>query len=290
VANILIRSSGLAAEIALLGAELQSLTDRDGRNYLHDGASFWPGRAPLLFPIVGALKDNRHTVAGTAFELPKHGFARRSAFELVEAAEDHAQFRLVDSEATRQQYPYRFRLDVSFAASGSKLTTTARVINTDSQPIPVAFGFHPAFRWPLPGVSGRTDHVIDLALAESGPLSRIDADGLLARELPAPIEGRRLQLADALFDDDALIFLNLSSRSLRFGPASGASPSLLVEFPAMPHLGIWTKPGGAPFLCIEPWHGYASPNGFSDALTEKPGSLNLAPGEAQTFQMSVELI
>jgi galactose mutarotase-like enzyme len=290
MSHIVIRSPLLTAEISPLGAELQSLSDAAGRHYLHDGASFWPSRAPLLFPIVGAIKDNRHEVDGLAYELPKHGFARQSTFDVIEAAGDHALLRLEDSEATRAQYPYRFRLDVAFVLAGARLTTTATITNTDTRPIPVAFGFHPAFRWPLPGAGERLDQVIDFAMNEPAPIVRIDADGLIARELPSPVIGNRLALTDALFDDDALLFLGLQSRSLRFGPGGGGSPSLKVDFDGMPQLGIWTKPGGAPFLCIEPWAGYASPAGFDGPLTEKPGSMTLAPGEVTVFAMSAELI
>jgi galactose mutarotase-like enzyme len=287
---ISLKSAALAVEIAVLGAELQSLRDADGRDYLHDGSSFWSGRAPLLFPIVGAIKGDRHVVDGTSYTLEKHGFARYSTFEVVETAPDRALFRLEDSEASRAQYPYRFRLDVEFALAGAKLATLATVLNTDNQPIPVAFGFHPAFKWPLPGAGQKRDQVIDFAREEPEPITRIDTEGLIVREESSPVQGRRLHLEDSLFDEDALIFLKANSRSLRYGPASGGSPSLQVDFETMPHLGIWTKPGGAPFLCIEPWSGYASPSNFSGSLMEKPGSLILAPGEAKTFGMSVELV
>ncbi len=287
--NLTIQSGDLAATISPLGAELQSLRDSAGQEYLHDGASFWSGRAPLLFPIVGAIKHDRYAVDGVTYELPKHGFARQSTFAVVETAPDRVLLRLEESEATRVQYPYRFRLDVAFALAGPKLTTTALVTNTDAQPIPVAFGFHPAFRWPLPGAGAKLDQVIDFAEGEPEPVSRIDAEGLIVRDIPSPVTGNRLTLDDALFDDDALIFLKLRSRSLRYGPADGSSPSLKVDFASMPHLGIWTKPGGAPFLCIEPWFGHASPSSFSGPLTEKPGSVNLIPGEARAFEMGVKL-
>ncbi len=273
--NIVLHSPALSVEIAPLGAELQSIRDRAGRDYLHDGSSFWGSRAPLLFPIVGALKNSRHVVDGVAYHLRKHGFARNSLFEAVKASEQRALFRLTDSEATRAEYPYKFVLEASFSLDGAKLTMAAAVTNADTKPIPVAFGFHPAFRWPLPGAGARLDHVIDFAADEPGPLTRIDAEGLVARQLESPVEGRRLALEDRLFEDDALIFLSLNSRSLRFGPAKGGSPALKVDFESMPHLGVWTKPG-APFLCIEPWSGYASPADFSGPLTEKPGSITLA--------------
>jgi galactose mutarotase-like enzyme len=289
MANITIGSTALSAEISPLGAELQSLTDSAGQHYLHDGTSFWPSRAPLLFPIVGAIKHNRHLVDGVAYHLPKHGFARRATFEVVETAADLARLRLEDSDATRAQYPYKFRLDVAFALAGPRLTTTATVTNTDARAIPVAFGFHPAFRWPLPGAGARLDQVIDFAMNEPAPVARLNAEGLIAHEQPSPVVGNRLALTDALFEDDALLFLGLQSRSLRFGPASGGSLSLKVDFAGMPHLGIWTKPG-APLLCIEPWCGHASPVDFDGSLAEKPGSINLAPGDARIYEMSAELI
>jgi galactose mutarotase-like enzyme len=272
-----------------MGAELQSIRDTAGRDYLHDGASFWASRAPLLFPIVGALKDNTHVVDGTAYHLPKHGFARHSLFEAVETSADRARFRLTDSEATRAEYPYKFMLEAEYALTGAKLAMSVTVTNTDTKPIPVAFGFHPAFRWSLPGAGAKLDQVVDFALDEPGPLTGLDTDGLVARELESPVRGRRLTLSDELFEHDALIFLGLKSRSLRFGPANGNSTALKIDFEDMPHLGIWAKPG-APYLCIEPWSGHASPAAFSGPLTEKPGSLNLKPGEAKNFAMNVEVV
>jgi galactose mutarotase-like enzyme len=289
VTNITLHSPALSVEISPTGAELQSIRDRAGRDYLHDGASFWGGRAPLLFPIVGGLKNDSHSVDGAAYHMPRHGFARRSLFEAVEAPADRALFRLADNEATRAEYPYKFMLEASYSLSSAKLTMAATVTNTDAKPVPVAFGFHPAFRWPLPGAGPKLGQVVDFALDEPGALTRLNADGLVARELGSPIKDRRLTLTDALFEHDALIFLGLKSRSLRFGPADGGAPSLKIDFESMPDLGIWTKPG-APFLCIEPWSGYASPAAFSGPLTEKPGSVNLAPGETRAFAMSVELL
>ena len=143
---------------------------------------------------------------------------------------DRARFRLTDSAATRAEYPYKFMLEAEYALTGAKLTTAVTVTNTDTKPIPVAFGFHPAFRWPLPGAGAKLDQVVDFALDEPGPLTRINSDGLIARELESPVKGRRLTLADELFEDDALIFLSLNSRSLRFGPANGGSPALKIDF------------------------------------------------------------
>ena len=173
-------------------------------------------------------------------------------------------------EAIRAGYPYEFRHDAAFSLIDAKLTMAVTVTNADRRPIPVAFGFHPAFTWPLPGAGAKLDQVIDFALDEPGPLTRINADGLMARELATPVKGRMLSLTDELFEDDALIFLSLNRRSLGFGPANRVSRPLRIDFESMPHLGIWTKPGG-PFLCIEPWSGYASVALFLDPCRKSQG-------------------
>lgn len=279
-----IATKTLAAEISPQGAELQSLRF-EGEDLLWNGDdAWWTGRAPLLFPIVGGLKRDRYTHEGADYSLPKHGFARRSTFEVVSHGPQRCHLRLAASAATRAQFPFEFQLDISFAIARDTLAMTAEVGNRGEAPMPVAFGYHPAFLWPLPG-GARAQHRIVFDKDEPAPISRIDSTGLLAREEPTPVRGRELALEDGLFDDDALIFRQPASQSLTYG-APGA-PELHIRWENLPHLGIWTKPGGAPFLCIEPWQGYASPAGFSGPLSEKPGSILVAPGESRRFCMDV---
>jgi galactose mutarotase-like enzyme len=95
-----------------------------------------------------------------------------------------------------------------------------------------------------------------------------------------------LKLRDDLFEDDALIFDRVHSQRLRYGAETG--PYLEIEFPNTPYLGIWTKPG-ANFVCIEPWHGLADPQGFSGDFREKPGVFWVAPGHEKTCTMSIKL-
>ena len=287
-----IASAGLAAEISANGAELMRVRTADGRDLLwHGDSEWWASRAPILFPIVGALKDERYEVDGRAYSLPRHGFARRSRFAVASVAPNAVTFRLEANEATLAAYPYRFRLDVIFSVDGSTLTTTGRVENIDDKPIPVAFGYHPAFLWPLPGAGARAEQVVEFEADEPSPCHRIDKAGLIIfEETVNRIVDRRLALPDDLFDGDALLYLSPNSRSVRFGAANGKGTSLKVDFHGMPHLGIWAKPGGSPFLCIEPWQGYASPADFAGPLTEKPGSVTLAPGAEAAFTMAVSVV
>lgn len=287
---VTISSGELTARINPFGAELWSLTDTLGREYMTDAdPAFWTGHAPLLFPIVGALANDTYRVDGQAFTLPKHGLARRSMFEVVDAGEAHALFRLADSEESRKAYPFAFVLDMAFRLEGKSLRMEARVSNPGEEMMPFSFGFHPAFAWPLPGGAAKGDHAIAFEQGEPQPVRRIDpATGLLLPEpLATPVEGHLLCPDAGLFEGDALIWDRLSSRSLTFGAAGAAQ--LSIAFPDTPMLGIWQKPGAA-YLCIEPWQGIADPLGFAGDFREKPGIIALPPGEARSFRMDVAVL
>jgi galactose mutarotase-like enzyme len=284
-----IRAEGLSAEIDPQGAQLSALRDADGRDLLWSGdPAFWSGRAPLLFPIVGALNGGHYRIDGRSYPLPRHGFARGRAFEVLRAAESAAVFRLAADEASRALYPFDFVLDVEYAVSGAALAVTTWIRNRGATEMLASFGHHPAFLWPLPYGRARAEHRIEFDADEPAAIRRLDADGLLeAGGRPTPVRARRLMLSDDLFKEDVVIFDRLNSRSLVYGAGDG--PRLRVSFPDSPYLGLWTK-AGAPFICIEPWHGVADPAGFAGELRDKPGICAIAPGGEFRTTMAVSLI
>ena len=286
-ATVHIGNGRLTADVALKGAELVCLQDEAGRDLLWNGdPAFWTGRAPILFPIVGRLKDDHLSVDGVSYPMRQHGLARTSLFTLAERDETSCRLRLESDETTRLAYPFDFALDLTYRISEAALTITATVHNPGSVVLPASFGFHPAFRRPLPYGASAQDHVVIFAESEPAPIAVL-AEGLLTdRTKPNPVAGRELALTPHLFDEDALIFLAPASRSLRYGPETGRS--LTVAFDGMPQLGIWSKPG-APFVCLEPWSGYASPAEFSGDIADKPGMTAIAPGDSRSFAMSVSL-
>jgi galactose mutarotase-like enzyme len=225
-------------------------------------------------------------VRGQGYPLLRHGFARTSTFELVEASERRCLWRLRATDETRARYPFAFRLDVAYALDGARLTMRATVANQGSEPMPASFGFHPAFRWPLVSRVARQDHEVRFEKAEPEPIRRL-AGGLLGGREPTPVVGDRLALADALFERDALIFDRLRSRQLTYGAAIGRR--LQLDFPSMPHLGIWSKPG-AGFVCLEPWQGFASPSDFDGELAEKPGVVAIPPQSERVFELAVTVL
>ena len=280
-----ISSSGLTAEIALLGAELVRLRDEAGRDLLWDGdPAFWTGHAPLLFPIVGRLRNDELVADGVSHPMKQHGFARRSLFELVEQADSRCRLRLRSSDETRAVYPFDFNLEAVYAIEGATLAMSVTVSNTGHRNLPFAMGFHPAFRWPLPYGAPRSTHEVSFERDEPASIRQV-VDGLMSSSLlPTPVEGRHLALNDDLFSRDALIFLDVASHALRYGPPNGRA--LRVAYPGMPDLGLWSK-RDAGFLCVEPWAGYASPQAFDEDFSLKPGLTILEPGQAKDFGMTV---
>ncbi len=284
-----IASDQLSAEINAMGAELYALRDAEGQDLQWDGDSaFWTGRAPILFPIVGMLEGGRYRLDGRTYAMPKHGFARRKPFTVIDADSASAVFRLVADAETLAIYPFAFELDLRFAIAGARLDITATVRNRGETPMPASFGFHPALRWPLPYGRPRDAHRILFPEDEPAPIRRITGEGVVKPEsFPTPVRGRDLVLRDDLFVDDAVIFDRLQGQTLRYGAPDG--PQLEVSFPNTPYLGVWTKPG-APYICIEPWHGIADPAGYDGDFRQKPGVFEVAPGAEAKIGMSIAVV
>ena len=296
---VTIANDHLTVTVSDHGAETQSLRDAAGREWLwHGDPAHWSGRAPVLFPIVGACPGGRLTVDGQAVAMARHGFARRSRFARVgQSAEQGAEqgrricrHRLAASDATRALWPFDFCLDVSHALDGPVLRVTAEVHNRDGRTMPFGFGFHPAFLWPLPGAAGRAHRVV-LDNGAAPGLRRIDGDGLLTDvRHPSPFRAGVLDLAPDLAPDlfapGALIFPDGAGCGLRYGVDGG--PGLRLAFEGLPNLALWSPPG-APFLCIEPWHGLAARAAGGADIAGRPFTRHLAPGATARFAYSLRI-
>ena len=268
------------------GAELSSLRDQFGRELLWQGESVWTRRAPILFPIVGQMPSGIITHDGKHYPIGQHGFARDERFEASNQTGTSVLFTLVDSAETREHFPFGFRLQVRYSVAHATLTVQTTVTNTGQAPFSASRGEHPGFAWPLaPGVA-REAHTIEFPQPESFPIRRI-VDGLLvAQSQPTPVEGRVLALNESLFDNDAIIFDRLASRSVRY-TAPGA-PVLSIAFDDFPQLGLWSKAPGQ-FVCIEPWFGMTAPQGFAGEYSEKPHQFTLGPHESRDFTYSITI-
>ena len=283
-----ISSGQISAEIDPHGAQLSSLRDHAARDFLWNGdPAVWTGRAPLLFPIVGTLAGGSYRLGSESYALPRHGFARGKDFAVESADAHRAIFKLSADPSTLRVYPFRFELAVKFEVVARTLSVVTTVRNLGAEDMPASFGYHPAFRWPLPFGAPRASHSIEFDAEEPAPVRRLDAAGLLSpTPHSTPVENRILKLADALFQDDVLIFDQPASRGVSYGAHLG--PRLRIDFPDSRYLGIWTKPG-APFICIEPWQGYSDPQGFSGDFKQKPGIFIVRAGHERGVTMNITI-
>lgn len=285
--RIALSNGTISVEVKRLGAELCSVKDAQGREFLWGAGEAWPRHAPMLFPIIGRTHGDALEFGGQLYPMPSHGFARDLPFELLDQRADSARFALTDSEATWGAFPFPFRLEAAFALRRGTVTLAWTVTNPGETPLPCSIGAHPAFRWPLPGAGTKPAHRLEFEQDEPAPVYRPGKDGLLdptPRELP--LNGRSLGLREELFQEGAFVLLAPASRHLRF-TAPGAT-SVEVAWQGFGQLGIWMKPGGD-FLCVEPWAGHAAWAGFPTDGWSKPGMMLLAPGESRSFLHRITL-
>lgn len=283
MSETLLRSPELTARIAPLGAELQSLATADGRELLWQGdPTWWAGRAPLLFPIVGRAPDDRIRIGAHEAEMRQHGFARRMEWQRVSAETAQCRYRLLADEATRAVYPFAFELTLDYRLDGARLDVDATVTNAGHDAMPFGLGFHPAFNWPLPGAEGA--HEVTLTNGGAPALYRLEGGLLVDHPQPSPFREGRFRPTAADFEEDAMIFLDGAGPGLGFGAPRG--PRLDFSWRNLPNLALWQRPG-APFLCIEPWHGTAARSGASGEIAERPFTTHLPAGASARFGWSV---
>ena len=280
-----LRSEAITATIAAHGAELCSLQNAQGLELLWQAGAAWPRHAPLLFPIVGRLKNDQLQHRGKAYPMTQHGFARDLRFDWAERGPTSCTLTLTDDAATRSRYPFPFRLAVTYSVNKAELEVVLEITNTGDEMLPASIGAHPAFNWPLlPGLE-KEAYELTFSSEERSPIRRLK-DGLLKAEPePTPVRGKVLSLSEKLFAEDAVILDRLASHSVRYAAARG--PSIEIHWEGFRELGIWSKPAGAAFLCIEPWHGLASPLTFDGEFADKPGVMHLAPGEVRTLSYRI---
>jgi galactose mutarotase-like enzyme len=238
----------------------------------------WPRHAPVLFPIVGKLQDDTYSYKGQEYQLPQHGFARDQKFDLLEKTDNSLTFELRENSTTLKHYPFRFVLQIQYLLDNNSVTIRHRVSNPADEDMYFSLGAHPGFNCPLQAGEFFTDYFLEFEKPETLERYLIEK-GLLNGQTEKVLNKKSvLPLRDSLFAKDAIVLKSFASNRLTL--RSNHNPNeVTVSFEGFPYLGIWSKPVGASFLCIEPWHGIASTIGSSTDLTHKEGIKRLAPGK-----------
>ncbi len=285
-------SHGAAAKLDTLGGELTGYL-KDGVQYVWQGdPAFWSGHAPILFPVVGALKNGSILIEGKEFNMPKHGIARKREFMLSSKTEDSTAFSLTANEEGLSMYPFRFDLTVTHRLLENGFATTYTVTNDDSREMPFCIGGHPGFCCPLQDGESFEDYELLFDQAESIKALYTDGGTLLRRDTAVQLiqDGRRIPLRYADFDKDAFILDGLHSRGVRLVHKS-TGKGLYFTFEGFSALGVWTPPmKKAPFLCLEPWAGLPALTDETGHFLDKPYAMVLQPGENRVFSYAMEII
>lgn len=261
------------ATINTLGAELTSFKLKgDGTEYIWQAdPKFWGRHAPILFPIVGRLKDNTYRIKDRTYFMTQHGFARDLPFELISSGDDYFSFGLTSNEETLAKYPFEFELVVSYKLEGTSLQVTYGVRNAGSETMYFSIGAHPGFNWPLrPDQETAEDYVVEFSSPETVDLLLIE-DGLISNEgKPFLKNESSFPLSEDLFAKDALVFQGLQSEKLALRSLK-TDKFVEMEIEGFPYLGIWSQRGSAPFVCFEPWFGLADEVDSDYDFTTKRG-------------------
>lgn len=282
-----IQNDVLKIKAANRGAELKSITAlSDGTEYLFDGdPTWWRYSSPILFPIVGKVRDGIYRAEGKNFALPQHGFARTSDFWLVDATNNALTFALESNAATLKMYPYRFRLELSYELAGNEVKFIWKVTNVDDKTIYFSIGAHPAICCPIAYRENFNDCYLKFNKPEKSARLLLTPNGLSHERIPT-LDGTELDLNYDLFKGDALVFDDLQSDEISVCSRKNHK-SLTVRAKGFPYWGIWTPDcGGAPFICIEPWHGHADYVDFDGEFKDKEGVRALGVGETFVTEMS----
>ncbi|RYY70291.1 MAG: aldose 1-epimerase family protein [Chitinophagaceae bacterium] len=271
------------------GAELVSLFDKSsGTEYLWQGdPAFWNKHSPVLFPIVGTLKDNAYFHKDQRYELSRHGFAREMIFDVVKQEKDRIVFSLYSSSETLEKFPFPFQFDISYQLKEKQLQVTYSISNTGDTEMFFSVGGHPAFRLPVDPATVYNDYFLDFAQEENAGRWPISADGLIEKEPIPLLNGTLLPLSKSLFQKDALVFKDLRSSSLHL-KSQKTTKGFTFAFEGFPYLGIWAAKD-ADFVCIEPWCGIADSVDSNQELSQKEGINRLEAGGIFERQWSVEI-
>jgi galactose mutarotase-like enzyme len=275
--------AGYTINVSSAGAELTRL-EKKGVNYLWTcSAPFWQRHAPVLFPIVGKLKNNTYNYKGKAFHLPQHGFARDGEFELMEHSVSHLLFRLKENK--HPDYPFAFNFSIRYTIEEKGVVTDYSVENTGDIPMPFSVGAHPGFLCPINEDEKLEDYSFGFDGDEVLKVIPLEGGLLTNREKLVPLKHGQLSLSEALFQNDALVIHDLKSRSVSL---KGKHHSLLVSWNDCTYLGLWKQPK-APFVCIEPWWGVADRVSHNGNIEEKEGIMILAPGARRSFTYAIAI-
>ncbi|MFW2606306.1 aldose 1-epimerase family protein [Aliarcobacter butzleri] len=271
--NYEIKNSFIKAQIKSFGAELNSLKkcDKNFEYIWQANSKYWARHSPVLFPIVGRLKEDSYFYKNKKYSLSQHGFARDKEFEVVQNEANFIEFRLKSDEKSLEFYPFFFELDIGYKLDKNSLIVSYKVKNKSDEKMYFSIGAHPAF-------NTQVGDFLEFENIKTTKRYFLDEKGLIYKNEDLNLENSKLYLDKDLFKDDALVFNDSNIKQITLKNIENKS-KVKVKFDNFPYLGIWSKPNDAPFVCIEPWFGVADEKNANQKIEDKKGILSLEKEE-----------
>lgn len=287
-----LENSKLKITVKKTGAELCDISSiKNNTQFMWDAnPDVWSSYAPNLFPIIGALKDDTYTFENKKYTLPKHGFVRNNDnVELLEQTKDSLTFGLTYSEDSLKMYPFKFQFSITYTLKDNCIEVIHSVKNLDDKTMYFSVGGHPAFKCPVFKNETYNDYYLEFEAIENSETHLINMEKGLISSKTKPIfnNTNKLNLFHDLFNKDALIFKDLTSRKVAL-KSNKNGEILNVSYKDFNYLGIWAKPSGD-YVCIEPWLGIADSEDTNQDLKTKEGILTLTPDETFKASYSIEI-
>ena len=288
-----IQNSTLKISVTKIGAELCSLFSKTTKTEFmwQANPSIWGSHAPVLFPIIGCLKDGAFLFEGNAYSVPKHGFIRNNAtLESKIVGENCIEFRSIYKEESLKNYPFNYEFIVRYLLQEDGVKVEYTIINHDTQnPMFFSLGGHPGFNCPFFENEEYEDYYIEFEVPETDETWLVSKEGLIENESISYLkDAKTLPLHSEIFANDALIFKNLKSKVVTL-KSKNHSVALTMDISEFEYLGLWAKPN-APFICIEPWLGISDEVNTSQEFTQKEGIQVLEAGasKANSYEITLE--
>jgi galactose mutarotase-like enzyme len=280
---VTITNSQLTATINTLGAELISLV-KNNKNYIWNiDETYWNKTSPVLFPIVGRLKNDSYSFNKKTYQLPRHGFARNMEFFFDKKSNSQVIFELNETEETKAIYPFSFKLLMAYTLMENELVIEYFVRNQSDEVLPFSIGAHPAF-----AISDKFENYsLEFNATDTFETHHLENESFIGKTTLVDTKNNAIALNYALFEKDALVFKSLKSNEVIL--KNNDKAILKVNYDHFPYLGIWTKQN-APFLCIEPWCGLADSTNHNGDLEEKEGINHLPAGEDFLCAIRIEIL
>lgn len=283
-----IQNEKLRVSVNSVGAELWSVKDCEGTEYLWQGdTAYWSGRSPNLFPYIGRMTDGKYEYQGSRYAMDIHGFLKDTVMSVCKKTDTEIVFEMEQNEDTLRQYPVKFDLKIRFALEGNRLQIRYIIENKDCKAMYFAIGGHPGFNVPF-GQEGRFEDYF-LEFEGATELEQIDmTEDCFVKGSSSVLklqENGKMGLTHSLFDNDAII-VKRTFESLSLSKGEGRK--IRVICPEMKFLGIWHMPyTKAPYVCLEPWTSLPSRKGIIEEVSEQKDMILLEPGHTYTNQWEI---